>query len=196
MDEVIPHKDQKYIVALLQNDNRVLGELYQKFTAKIVRYIVNNSGTSDDAQDIIQETLITIYHQAKEKNLILTCPFDAYFFLLCKRKWLNKINKKEIEKVTVLVEIISITDEQERLADETEVYEKRTELYQEKLTELGGKCKELLDLTFKVKKMKKVAEILNVTYGYARKKKSECIGKLAKMIKSSSKFNAINNYLI
>ncbi len=183
------HADHKYIIALVANDNRVLGELYQKYSPKIVGYITKNSGTYDDAQDIIQETLITIFHQAKEKNFVLTCPFDAYFYLLCKRKWLNKINKKSIKGVTILEEITSISDEQEYLANQTEVFEKRSSLFEEKLIELGGKCKELLDLAFKVKKMDKVAEALGVSYGYARKKKSECIGKLTKMVKSSSKFN-------
>ena len=184
-----PHADHKYIIALLNNDNRVLGELYQKYSPKIVGYITKNSGTYDDAQDIIQETLITIFHQAKEKNFILTCPFDAYFYLLCKRKWLNKINKKEIKGVTILEEITSISDEQEYLANQTEIYEKRTSLFEEKLIALGGKCKELLDIAFKIKKMDKVAEVLGVSYGYARKKKSECLGKLTKMVKSSSRYN-------
>lgn len=184
-----PHEDQKYIEALINNDSRILSELYQKHSGKIVGYVTKNSGTFDDAQDVIQETLITIYHQAKDKGLVLTCPFDAYFFLLCKRKWLNKLNKNEIKGVTILEEITSISDEQEQLVNETEIYEKRTSLFEEKLVELGGKCKELLDLAFKVKKMDKVAALLNVSYGYARKKKSECIGKLTKMVKSSSKYN-------
>ncbi len=186
-----PHGDQKYIVALLNNDHRILGELYQKYSGKIVGYITKNSGSYDDAQDIIQETLITIYQQAKEKNLILTCPFDAYFFLLCKRKWLNKINKKVIKGVTILEEITSISDEQELQANETELFEKRSSLFEEKLVELGGKCKELLDVAFKIKKMEKVAEILGVSYGYARKKKSECIGKLTRMVRDSSRFNPL-----
>lgn len=187
--EKTAHADQKYIIALLNNNNKVLGELYQKFSGKIVRYVISNSGNRDDAQDVIQETLIAIYHQAKEKNLILTCPFEAYFFLLCKRKWLNKINKKDIKKVTVLLDIVSVSDEQERIAEETEIYEKRTSLIQEQLLELGGKCKELLDVVFTIKEMKKVAKILGITYGYARKKKSECMGKLTKMVRSSSKYN-------
>ena len=186
-----PHQDHKYITALLNNDSRILNELYRKFSGKIIGYVSKNNGTADDAQDIIQETLITIYHQAKEKNFVLTCPFDAYFFLLCKRKWLNVLNKKGIKQVTILEEITSITDEQEILANETELHEKRTHLFQEKLIELGGKCKELLDLAFKVKKMQKVAELLGVTYGYARKKKSECMGKLTKMIKNSSNYDTL-----
>lgn len=186
-----PHQDHKYITALLNNDSRILNELYRKFSGKIIGYVSKNSGSADDAQDIIQETLITIYHQAKEKNFVLTCPFDAYFFLLCKRKWLNVLNKKGIKQVTILEEITSITDEQEILANETELHEKRTNLFQEKLIELGGKCKELLDLAFKVKKMQKVAELLGVTYGYARKKKSECMSKLTKMIKNSSNYDTL-----
>ncbi len=185
------HSDHKYIEALLQNDNRVLNELYQKFSGKIISYVTKNSGSYDDAQDVIQEVLITIFHQANERKFILTCPFDAYFFLLCKRNWLNKLNKKGIKKVTILEEITSITDEQEFLVQETEMYEKRTALFEEKLIELGGKCKELLEASFKLKNMEKVATFLNISYGYARKKKSECMGKLTKMIKSSSDFNSL-----
>ena len=55
-----PHEDHKYIEALLKNDSRLLSELYKKFSPKIVYYIKNNSGDADAAQDIIQETLVTI----------------------------------------------------------------------------------------------------------------------------------------
>ena len=184
-----PHQDHKYIEALLKNDSRVLNELYKKYSGKIVGYVTKNSGSFDDAQDVIQETLITIYHQAKDKNFILTCPFDAYFYLLCKRKWLNVLNKKGIKRVTILEEITYITDEQEILANETELFEKRSLLFEEKLIELGGKCKELLDVAFKIKKMQKVAELLGLTYSYARKKKSECLGKLTEMVKNASSYS-------
>jgi len=39
--------------------------------------------------------------------------------------------------------------------------------------------------------MDEVAELLNVTYGYARKKKSECIGKLIKIVQQSSQFKSL-----
>ncbi|HFS67326.1 MAG TPA: sigma-70 family RNA polymerase sigma factor [Flavobacteriia bacterium] len=188
-----PHADYKYIEALVKNDTRVLNELYQKYSGKIVSFILKNNGDYDDAQDIIQETLITIFNQAKERNFVLTCPFDAYFYLLCKRKWLNKLNKKGIEKVTIIEEITSISDEQEIIANETIIFEQKSALMLEKLKELGGKCKELIEMTFKIKKMEEVAKQLGVTYGYARKKKSECLGKLTKMIKNSSVYNQLKN---
>src|SRR5690606_40520873 len=63
------------------------------YTTLFRSYVCKNSGDETAARDIIQETLITIYDQAKTKGLKLTCPFDAYFFLICKRKWLNTLKK-------------------------------------------------------------------------------------------------------
>ena len=88
------HEDQKYIDGLVQNNAFVIQTIYDKFAPKVINYIKQNSGDVANAKDVIQETIITIYHQATEKGLQLTCPFDAYFFLLCKRKWLNQLKKR------------------------------------------------------------------------------------------------------
>ncbi len=185
----IPHEDHKYIEALVAGNDLLLREIYSRFSGKISSYILSNGGNAEDAQDVIQETLITLYHQAKEKQLVLTCPFEAYFFLLCKRKWINKLkSEKQNRQVTILEESVSITDEQAELAEETELFEKRTALFEAKFKELGQKCKELLEKTFLLKSMEKVAEALSVTYGYARKKKSQCMAQLIQMIKGSEEY--------
>ncbi|MDD3720890.1 MAG: RNA polymerase sigma factor [Lutibacter sp.] len=183
------HEDHIYIEALLKNDSRVLSKIYMNFSHKIVSFIKKNSGNADDAQDIIQETLVTIYHQAKEKNFILTCPFDAYFFLLCKRKWLNELKKRGNNRVTIVEDITSITEEQNQQVEETELFEKKYQLFESKFKELGKKCQELLKVTFKIKSMEEVAKFLGVSYGYARKKKSQCMGKLTQLVKSSNEYH-------
>jgi len=186
-----PHEDHIFIEALLKNDSRVLSKIYEKYSYKIVSYVKKNNGNSDDAQDIIQEVLVTIYHQAKEKNFILTCPFDAYFYLLCKRKWLNELKKRGNNKVTILEDNTSITEEQEQQVEETEIFELQHQLFELKFKELGKKCQELLKTSFKVKSMEKVAKILGVTYGYARKKKSECMKKLTLLMKNSREYHQL-----
>ena len=85
------HPDQMYIEGLANNNSAVIQSIYKKFVPKVVSYIRNNSGDEDQAQDVVQEVLILLFNQAKAKKLQLTCPFDAYFFLLCKRKWLNEL---------------------------------------------------------------------------------------------------------
>ena len=189
--EIKKHSDQKYIEALLNNNSNVLQELYQKFSPKVMAYITKNSGNFDEAQDVIQETLVTIYKQAKEKGLVLNVPFDAYFFLLCKRRWLNELKKKGRNQVTNIEEDLSISDKTHEMVDETELYEARNRLFKQKFQLLSKSCQELLEKAFNIKSMQKVAEILGVSYAYARKKKSQCIGKLTEIVKASSTYQQL-----
>ena len=69
-------------------------QIYTKYAAKVKHYIMANSGDADDAADIFQEALIDIYNQAKNKQLELTCPFEPFLLLICKRKWLNILKKR------------------------------------------------------------------------------------------------------
>ncbi len=192
MSEKKVHEDQKYIDGLLKNNSFIIQAIYDKFVPKVINYIKQNSGDVNKAQDVIQDTLITIYNQASEKNLQLTCPFDAYFFLLCKRKWLNELKKTNNKEVTINEEVLSKDDDAQELAFETSLFGEKQELFNEMFQKLGTACKDLLKATFKIKSMEEVAESLGVTYAYARKKKSLCIGKLTKLVKESPKFNQLN----
>jgi hypothetical protein len=66
--------------------------------------------------------------------------------------------------------------------------ENRHQLLQEKLLELGEGCRQLLRLSWSGISMEQVAQQLENTYGYVRKKKSECMGKLINLIKTSPNF--------
>ncbi|WP_299249515.1 sigma-70 family RNA polymerase sigma factor [uncultured Lacinutrix sp.] len=186
------HEDQKYIEGLLNNNSFIIQAIYDKFVPKVVNYIKQNSGDADKAQDIIQETIVTIYNQAKEQDLKLTCPFDAYFFLLCKRKWLNVLKKNKNKEVTINEEILSIGDDAQELAFETSLFGEKHALFNEMFQKMGTACKDLIKATFKIKSMEDVAKSLGVTYAYARKKKSLCIGQLTKLVQESPKFNQLN----
>lgn len=189
--EPAPHADQRYIQALLTNDGAVLTEIYRKFSGKVVSYIKKNNGDQEDARDVIQETLITIYQQARDKKLVLTCPFDAYFFLLCKRRWLNKLKTKK--GVTIDEAASSIPDESTDLVLETELFESKNRLFESKLGELGDKCREVLRWSFKLPSMEEVAAKLNVSYAYIRKKKSLCLGQLTELIRQSSEYKKLKD---
>jgi RNA polymerase sigma factor (sigma-70 family) len=192
MSEKKIHEDQKYIDGLLKNNSFIIQAIYDKFVPKVINYIKQNSGDADQAQDIVQDTLITIYNQASEKKLELTCPFDAYFFLLCKRKWLNELKKTAHKEVTINEEVLYKDDDAQELAFETDVFGEKQALFTEMFQKLGTACKELLTATFKIKSMEEVASSLGVTYAYARKKKSLCIGKLTELVQGSPKFNLLN----
>jgi DNA-directed RNA polymerase specialized sigma24 family protein len=66
-------------------------------------------------------------------------------------------------------------------------YERRNLLLQ-KLKELGEGCRRLLELSWSGLPMDEVAQKLQNTYGYVRKKKSECMAKLIALVKASPRF--------
>lgn len=191
MAEKNSHPDQLYVDGLLQNNSSVINMIYKKFVPKVKNYIRTNSGDDDQAQDVIQEVLITIYNQAKTSGLQLTCPFDAYFFLLCKRRWLNELKKSSNKEVTLMDDIVSIDEPVQEMAFQTETFDEKQSLFDEMFQKLGEKCQEVLKLSFVTKTMEEVAEKLNVTYGYVRKKKSLCTGQLTEMIQQSNRYKSL-----
>lgn len=187
------HPDQMYIEGLANNNSAVIQSIYKKFVPKVVSYIRNNSGDEDQAQDVVQEVLILLFNQAKAKKLELTCPFDAYFFLLCKRKWLNELKKLANKGVTLQEDYTSITESTQVMLAETELFDEKQELFDLMFQKLGDKCKEVLQLSFSLQSMEEVAEKLNVTYGYVRKKKSLCTGQLTQWIRETNRFKSLKN---
>ncbi|MBC8053841.1 MAG: sigma-70 family RNA polymerase sigma factor [Sphingobacteriaceae bacterium] len=177
------HEDHRYIEALLHNDKKVVQEIYAKFAGKIKRYIINNSGSESDAADILQEALIDIYQQARHKAFQLTCPFEPFLLLVCKRKWLNELKKKSVLQVTNIDDaLLTIGEDVFADAELLEKQEAEAKHFEQMFEKLGERCKEIISESLKGDAQEMVAEKLGVTYGYLRKKKSECMAALIQLI--------------
>ena len=184
------HTDQRYLIGLMQNSGEVVKEIYDRFSGKVKHYIMQNSGSEDDAADIFQEALIDIYQQARNKNLQLTCPFEAFLLLVCKRKWLNKLKKTGSNRVTSDPEELSnIGEDVFALAEQLQQQDERAGLFMAMFEKLGEKCREIIKWCLSGKPQEEVAGALGVTYGYLRKKKSECMADLIKSIRSHQQNN-------
>ncbi len=187
-----PHPDQQYIDALLSNDSIVLDEMYKKYSGKIKNMIVQNSGTPTDAADIFQEALLAIYQKAKQHSFVLTCPLDAYLYLICKNRWINELKKRSNSKVTFTdTEGYNLGEDTFNDAAITMNGLERKKLLEQKLKELGEGCRNVLQLSWSGKTMEEVAQALNNTYGYIRKKKSECMAKLIALVKQSPQYTQL-----
>jgi RNA polymerase sigma factor (sigma-70 family) len=183
------HQDQQYITALVNNDTTLLNELYAKYADKIKQMVLKNNGTETDAADVFQEALLAIYQKAKNNNFTLTCPIGAYLYLICKTRWINELNKKGNNKVTFMEDdgYNYTEDIFNNVAIVQNEYE-RSNLLQQKLKQLGEGCRELLELSWSGLAMDEVAKKMQNSYGYVRKKKSECMAKLIALVKTSPQF--------
>lgn len=184
------HVDQLYLEYLRNNNRKGIDQIYKKYARKIVVMIIHNSGTEDDGYDILQESLVDIYHMTKNRNYQLTTTFENFLSMVCKRKWLNVIKKKQQLQVTKSLEdVFHIEDESEnQIANHLWKLE-RENVVMEMLETLGERCREIIKLCMTSKHQEQIASSLGITYAYLRKKKSECMASLTSKIKSNPFFN-------
>lgn len=156
-------------------------------------WIKQHQGDFEQAQDIFQEAIIDIYRKASHETFILTCPFDAFLFVVIRNKWFSYLKNNQKLVVTNSDDLAStITASVEQDASKIMQYENQHKLLLQKLDELHDGCKEILKLSWSGLGMDVIAEKLNVTYAYVRKKKCLCMAKLMERIKSSNEYKQLS----
>jgi DNA-directed RNA polymerase specialized sigma24 family protein len=114
--------------------------------------------------------------------LQLTCPFEPFLLLVCKRKWLNELKKRGRQPVTKDVDDVSIGEDVFAMAEQLQHQYQKMQVFLQCFKELGKACQDILQKCLGGEDQEKIAEQLKITYGYLRKKKSECMASLTKMI--------------
>lgn len=182
------HADQVYIQALLNNDAVLIDDIYKKYAEKIKWMVLKNNGNEDDAADLFQDALIDLCRTAKN-GFVLQCPLDAFLYVVCRNKWITTLKKRKTLPVTFTdterYNIIADTDTSDEILQKIA---ERKKLLKEKMMLLGESCREILELCWKGIGMQEVADTLHVSYAYARKRKSECIGKLTNLVQQSQEY--------
>lgn len=142
------HPDHRYLIALRENDSRLLEELYRDCSPRITKWVTNNNGTFADARDLFQEALISLHRSAHKPGFELTCPISALLFTICRNQWINQLRRKKKE-----VEVRKA--EQERYVPDTatvSAYERweddqlEKEKLDKSLAQLSETCQKLLRL--------------------------------------------------
>jgi RNA polymerase sigma factor (sigma-70 family) len=187
-----PHSDHKYIVALQKNDSVLIEEIYSRYSRRITQMVLKNNGTETDAADLFQNVLIELHRKAINQRFTLTCPFDAFLYMVCHNRWLNELEKRKGKKVTLTGdEGFKVSEDVFENYETLNVQEKRKNLVEEKLAELGEGCRDLLSLSWSGKPLQEVAVTLNFSYAYVRKRKTECMSKLIRLVKDAPGFSAL-----
>ena len=159
------HPDYRYIVALRENDSRLLGELYRECAPKIQTWVTRNSGTAADARDVFQEALIALHKSAHKDGFRLTCPISALLFTICRNLWITQLRKRKKEGEVRKAEATRYESE----ASVESAYEKfeQDELERKKLaaslSQLSETCRKLLRLLGRGTSPAEAAEQLGMT---------------------------------
>lgn len=173
--------EDQFIDGLRTGNNEVLNALYKKYYNIVLKFIVNNSGTQEAAQDIYQETIIVLYENVQKPNFELNCQLQTYIFSIAKRLWLKQLKKSSktfLFKEDGENELVDVSEEiTEHLNKEVEL-DKLTQ----SLAELGEPCATLIkDFYVQKLSMDEIAEKFGYTNAdNAKNQKYKCLQRLKK----------------
>lgn len=192
----MPHPDQRYIEALKTNDPDLIAEINQQFRPPIIALCKKNNGSHEEGEDLFQEALLAVWRRARETGIELHVPFGAYLYRVARNKWINILNSKQRREVTFqdLSGYEGIKGDSEGI-EALELIERQEALIWERFKELSERCQEILKGAWSnaYASMEAMAEALDVSYGYLRKKKSECRARLMKLVQESPSFQMLKN---
>lgn len=176
------HPDNIYLTYLKENDIKGINEIYMLHAGKVKGYILNNNGNAEDAADIFQEALIDIFHLAEKPDFVLTCPFEAFLFIICKRKWMNELKKRKQKPVTELHDYVSYSEDNAIIVEEYANLVEEEHTIMVVLEKMGDRCKSIIKACMGTDSQSIIAEKLGLSYAYLRKKKSECMSQLRNLV--------------
>ncbi len=159
------------------DSNEALTYLYKNVQPKVTKWISQNNGSIEEAQDIFQDSVIVFYKYVTQQKFKENESIEGFIFSVAKNKWINRA--KQRQKTTHLPATFSIADEG---ISYKESDLKNIELLLEKL---GQACKELLTYSvFYKMSMEDIALRMNYSNANAVKTKNyKCKQRLVKLVK-------------
>jgi RNA polymerase sigma factor (sigma-70 family) len=190
--------DTELIGSLMNNigTDDAIRFLYRENFELLSRYVLNNSGSEQDAEDIFQEAMIAFVNLAQAGKFRGESSIRTFLFVLNKNIWLNELKRRGRAEVR--------EEKYERLIDQQgqsislaiEMQQSKNELMKA-IEELGENCKKILLLFYyENHSMKEIVSHLPYeNEQVVRNKKSKCLKKLEQLISSNKNlYHQLKNF--
>jgi len=179
------HQTQRWTQGLRAQASPILEEIYRQCFPPLLRYVRQNRGSEQDAEDTFQEALMVLYLQLQE-GLELQGSFAAYLHRVAQYTWNNKRRKCRPDADLPPEDGVAALDP--NIDEQLQELEQRA-LYQEKFALLGQRCRELLNLFFARQSMQAIAQQLGLANAEsAKQQKHKCKKRLISMIEADPRY--------
>ena len=175
------NNEQALLKGLAKNDSKAIESLYKSHFTMIQHFVINNNGSFDDARDVFQEAMITLYEKVQTDSFVLSCQIKTYIFSICKNLWLKRLQQMGKYSTPLSTEEESISVEAD--LEELEKKDAAFAIMNRALNSLGEPCKSLLEGYYL---NKKGMQELAADFGYtnadnAKNQKYKCLMRLKKL---------------
>lgn len=178
MGDSTSKKQDKIVLNIQHNDERILKQLYHNVYPRAKNYVLKNNGNEDQAKDVFQEAFIACWRNIKDDKIHFNSNIEAYLFTITKNKWTDYLRSSKFKKTFSLNTKVEF-EQTDQLEPDQAHDENNRSVMLEALKQLGETCRELLSLYyFDRLSMKKIAFHFSIDDASARNKKYRCMQQL------------------
>ena len=142
------------------NNSDALKYLYKDPLFKIRKFILNNSGTLDDADDVFQDAVIVLFEYVKNGKYNEDYDLDGFLFRVARNSWTDIARKKQ-KIIKESLTGFDISDNTDFLGDAMK--DEQLNTFHELFNKLEENCKKILSyVIFDKKSMKEISELMGL----------------------------------
>lgn len=177
--------DQTIVLLIRRRDPATLTKIYKEVYPMVLKHVLQNSGSKEDAQDIFQDAFYLLIKKTQEENFELTSQLSTFLVGISKNLWLKKITQTKLDADRYLV------DQSDETSEETEEDIQQLTLVRRMnfaLTQLGEPCKSILIQFYHMRQtMQEIAAMFHYTNPEnAKNQKYKCLQRLKKLVEKNN----------
>jgi RNA polymerase sigma factor (sigma-70 family) len=187
--------DFKIIECIREGSNdRVLAYLYDKPLQKIRKYILSNSGTREDANDIFQDAVVILFNQVKKNKYNEAFEIDGFLYSVARNLWIDKMRREKRMVGNDFIQGTDPSDFSDHLKDL--IVKEKSAALRKVFERLDEKCRNiLLYVIYEKLNMKEISERMGYNNeNVAKSNHYRCKQYLSKMVKEDKELlNLLQN---
>ena len=173
--------ERHLLEGLAASDKKAVETIYRENFNTIQSLVINNSGSTDDAKDIFQESIIVLYEKVRSGSFELNCQIKTFIYSVARRLWLKRLQQQNRysaagDNMETVIPVEEDLEDHEQRNAEFEMMEKA-------INNLGEPCKSLLEAYYL---QKRSMQSIATSFGYtnadnAKNQKYKCLMRLKKI---------------
>lgn len=151
--------ESNILADLAKGNEAAYRALYKDYYTMVKYFITTNNGSTEQANDVFQETIIVLFEKARDGKLELTASLKTIVYSISRNLWLKSLrDKKSTLSITDYEAFIGV-EEEDDLEKELNA---QTNIMYKCLDRVGEPCKTIITQFYYFKKsLKELAELLD-----------------------------------
>jgi RNA polymerase sigma factor (sigma-70 family) len=175
--------DERIVERIRRGDEAALVDLYHSSRRMIGALVERNSGSQDDADDILQESLVIVWERVRAGTFEPQAKLTTFLYGIAQNLWLRRLARMKRERPSDIDPDVAVSDDPSPLEELIE--SESVTMLRDALDRLGEPCRSVLLLYYYEEcSMQEIA----VRLGFAnadtvKSKKYQCKKALEEMVK-------------